>query len=183
MAQSSKLPVAMVGGAATAALLGWLLLRNAPEPTPSVAPTPTLAATPTATPTPTRAAPPTPVPAPTAAPEPDARPAPFSPFSFLSPEATVSTQVRLLQEGNDEAFRETFLPSVRDKVTPDAIAACRKRLSEVRVQPDWEKADDTVVDGHKVQSVSMWGKGLTGFHDVDGKWLADGLWCVPYGLP
>jgi hypothetical protein len=29
----------------------------------------------------------------------------------------------------------------------------------------------------------MFGKSMTGFHDVDGRWLADALWCLPVGLP
>jgi hypothetical protein len=29
----------------------------------------------------------------------------------------------------------------------------------------------------------MFGKSMTGFHEVDGRWLADGVWCLPVGLP
>jgi len=24
---------------------------------------------------------------------------------------------------------------------------------------------------------------MTGFHEVDGRWLADAVWCLPVGLP
>ena len=108
---------------------------------------------------------------------------PFTPFSFVSPAATVSTQVRLVEEGDDADFRQTFIPAIRDKETPDAIAACRKRLAQVRVQPDWEMAEDAVENGERVERVSMWGKSMTGFHEQNGRWLADALWCVPTGLP
>jgi hypothetical protein len=29
----------------------------------------------------------------------------------------------------------------------------------------------------------MFGKSMTGFHEVDGRWLADAVWCLPVGLP
>ncbi|MHB1843662.1 MAG: hypothetical protein ACYCWW_02345 [Deltaproteobacteria bacterium] len=107
----------------------------------------------------------------------------LSPYSLISPESAVSTQVRLLEEGRDQEFKATFMPDVQDQLTPDAIEACRKRLAQVRVQPDWEMAEDGAADGHKVERVSMFGKSMTGFHDMNGQWLADAVWCLPVGLP
>jgi hypothetical protein len=97
------------------------------------------------------------------------------------PQSTVETQLRLLHENRDADFRATFLPTVA--VTPEAIAACKKRIDQVPVKPDWEMAEDAFVDGHAVKRVSMFGKSMTGFHDLGGKWLADAVWCVPTGLP
>ena len=98
-----------------------------------------------------------------------------------SARATVDTQLMLLREGRDADFRATFLPTVA--VTPEAIAACRRRIDQVPVKPDWEVAEDVVIDGHAVRRVSMFGKSMTGFHELSGRWLADAVWCVPTGLP
>ena len=177
----NRLALALLGAAAALGLLAWFFLHDTPEPAPAVvAPVARRAPAPPEI----RAEPPTlrPAAAPAPPPEPDGGPT-FGRFSLISPEATVSTQVRLLAEGRDEAFRETFLPQIRDKVTPEAIAACRKRLAESRVQPDWEVAEDSQQDGHRVQRVSMWGKSTTGFHDTNGAWLADSVWCQPTGVP
>jgi hypothetical protein len=95
---------------------------------------------------------------------------------------TVESQLALLREGRDAELRATFLPSVA--LDDAAIAACRKRVAQVPVRPDWEMAEDGRDDqGHAVRRVSMFGKGMTGFHEVGGRWLADRAWCVPIGLP
>ncbi len=188
MAQGDGTKIAgwLAGVAALLAVLGFFLLRS-PSPAPPSAGAPAPVTPPAAAGAPRALSklaglpplrPPAPPPPP---PRPDG--GTFGPFSLINPAATVSTQVRLLEDGDDEAFRETFVPSMRDKVTPDAIAACRKRLAQVRVQPDWEMAEDSTAGGERVERVSMWGKSMTGFHDVNGRWLADALWCVPTGLP
>ncbi len=96
-----------------------------------------------------------------------------------SPQATVQTQLDLLHGGSDEAFRATFLPSVQPSLTPDAIAACRRRVEHVPVRPDWEKAELSTGSAGRVLRVSMFGKSETGFHETAGQWLADAAWCVP----
>lgn len=104
-----------------------------------------------------------------------------SKLDVSSPEATVETQLELLRRGEDDAFATTFLPGV--VVTEEAIAACKKRIASVAVQPDWDMAEDRVVDGQRVQRVGMFGKSMTGFHQIGTRWLADTVWCVPTGLP
>jgi len=100
---------------------------------------------------------------------------------LTSPTATVDSQMMLLRENRDEEFRKTFLPSV--PISADQIDACKKKIASSVVKPDWEMAEEQVVNGHRVKRVSMFGKSMTGFHDMSGKWLADYLWCVPVGVP
>jgi len=102
---------------------------------------------------------------------------------LASPQVTVQTQVRLLAGGNPDLFRQTFLPSVQPQVTAEAFEACRKRVGQAPVQPDWEMAETGTSGGHRIVRVSMFGKSMTGFHQVDGRWLADAVWCVPVGVP
>jgi hypothetical protein len=102
---------------------------------------------------------------------------------LASPQVTVQTQLRLLAGGNPDLFRQTFLPSVQPQVTAEAFEACRKRVDQVPVQPDWEMAETGTSGGHRVVRVSMFGKSMTGFHQVDGRWLADAVWCLPVGVP
>jgi len=103
--------------------------------------------------------------------------------ALASPQRTVQTALGLLEAGDLALFRQTFLPSVQPQVTADAFAACRRRVRQVPVRPDWEMAEEFTSAGHRVLRVSMFGKSMTGFHDVDGRWLADALWCLPVGLP
>ena len=103
--------------------------------------------------------------------------------ALASPRDAVQTQLRLLEAGERDVFRETFLPSVQPQVTAAAFAACRKRVSQAPVRPDWETAEVSASGGHRVLRVSMLGKSTTGFHEVNGRWLADALWCLPVGLP
>ena len=63
------------------------------------------------------------------------------------------------------------------------IAGCRKKVASAVVMPDWEMAENEVVNGRRVRRVSMFGKSMTGFHEIDGRWLADAAWCVPVGVP
>lgn len=103
--------------------------------------------------------------------------------AVASPEIAVQTALRLLESGQEDLFRETFLPAVRPQVTAEAFEACRRRVRQSRVQPDWEMAEEVSSDGHRVVRVSMFGKSETGFHELGGRWLADALWCRPVGLP
>src|SRR5712691_8609415 len=120
------------------------------------------------------------VPTPRAAAKPSAG---LDPEALASPQATVGTELRLLEGGEQDLFRQTFLPAVQPQVTADAFAACRKRVRQVPVRSDWEMAEASASGGHRVIRVSMFGKSMTGFHEVDGRWLADALWCLPVGLP
>jgi hypothetical protein len=102
-------------------------------------------------------------------------------LDLASPQATVETQLELLRGGRDSELRTTFLPSV--SVTSEAIETCKRRVRSVPVRPDWEMAEDRVEQGHRVRRVSMFGKSMTGFHEMGRAWLADAVWCVPVGLP
>jgi hypothetical protein len=107
-------------------------------------------------------------------------PPPAPPAETKGAEHAVAAQLQLIENGRLEDLRETFMPEVRDRVTADALHACRVRIHQVPVRPDWEMAED----GPGVRRVSMFGKSMTGFHEQpDGRWLADTLWCVPVGLP
>jgi hypothetical protein len=107
----------------------------------------------------------------------------LDPVELASPQAAVQTAVRLLESGNQDLFRDTFLPSVQPQVTADAFAACRRRVSQAPVRPDWEMAEHVTSAGRRVVRVSIFGKSMTGFHEVGGRWLADALWCIPVGVP
>ena len=161
---------------ACAAVVAFVWLRrNGPEAGPKAP------ATSQTTPTATSAPAASPLPA---TPRPAARPPPeLDRAALASPQTTVETELRLLEAGEQDLFRETFLPSLQPKVTAETFAACRKRVRQVPVRPDWEVAESGESAGHRVVRVSMFGKSMTGFHEVDGRWLADALWCVPVGLP
>jgi hypothetical protein len=162
---------------ACAAVVAFLLLRRSgtdaprnPATTSETQPG-TPAARPAALPAPV-----TPAPAATT-------PAGLDPVMLASPQTTVQTELQLLESGKQDLFRETFLPSVQPQVTSEAFAACRQRVRQVPVRPDWETAEASTSGGHRVVRVSMFGKSMTGFHEVDGRWLADAVWCLPVGLP
>jgi hypothetical protein len=106
-------------------------------------------------------------------------PGPVSAGTLALDSATnaVATQVRLLQENREADFRATFLPSVA--ISADQWAACRKRVSATVVLPDWASATDETVSGHRVKRVAVLGAVATGFHELDGRWLADRVWCSP----
>lgn len=108
-----------------------------------------------------------------------------SALDLQSAESTVTTQARLLRDGRDDEFIATFLPSVRARLTPRALERCRARVvtSGIPLRPDWEVADESVEDGHRVRRVSIYGHETTGFHEIDGRWLADRAWCVPTDVP
>ncbi len=140
-------------------------------------------------PTPARSVP-MPVPESAAVPVPVPAPAPAVPAAPATPprsdaEHAVADQLALIDAGNLSALRDTFTPDVRARVTADAFAACRVRIHQVPVRPDWEMAEDGTDDhGRPVRRVSMFGKSMTGFHEQpDGRWLADAVWCLPVGLP
>ncbi|HYR18107.1 MAG TPA: hypothetical protein VEQ15_01365 [Myxococcales bacterium] len=122
-------------------------------------------------------------PAPLAPPPAAIAPAGLDPVMLASPQTTVETELRLLEGGKADLFRQTFLPSVQPQVTAEAFEACRKRVRQVPVRPDWETAEASTSGGHRVVRVSMFGKSMTGFHQVDRRWLADAVWCLPVGLP
>jgi len=93
-------------------------------------------------------------------------------------EIAVETQIALLAAHRYVDFRRTFLPDV--EVTDEAIAACERRVVGRKVLPDWELAEEATIRGRRVRSVSMFGKSMTGFHEVaPGRWLADAVWCNP----
>ncbi len=164
---------------ACAAVVAFLLLRRSGTDggRNPVAASDSLPGTPTAVPA-------TPAPAVPITPKATANPpAGLDPAALASPRATVQTELRLLEGGEQDLFRETFLPSLQSQVTAEAFAACRQRVRQVPVRPDWEMAEVSASGGHRVVRVSMFGKSMTGFHEVDGRWLADAVWCLPVGLP
>jgi hypothetical protein len=159
----------VAGTIAALALACVVMLRRA---TPAPAPAPTAPVQVEVTPIVTSAAAPPLAPPPPPPPGTDA-------------EHAVEMQLHLIADGDLDALRATFTPEIRTRVTADVLAACRVRVRQVPVRPDWEMATDEIDEhGQRVRRVSMFGKSLTGFHEQpDGRWLADALWCVPVGLP
>jgi hypothetical protein len=92
---------------------------------------------------------------------------------------TVRTQVVLLLAHRDAEFRATFLPSVQDQITDEVLAYCKQKLGRP-VRPDWEMAEDGLTaNGKRVRRVSMFGKSMTGFVELEpDRWLADSVWCA-----
>lgn len=104
--------------------------------------------------------------------------------ALASAQTTVQTQLTYLTDNQYDLFQQTFAEAMRPQVTREVFDACRVRVTQLPVRPDWEVAEETTNDaGHRVLSVSMFGKSLTPFEETDGRWLAGGLWCVPVGLP
>lgn len=100
-----------------------------------------------------------------------------------TPERALATQVALLRAADWAALRETFLPSVQLALGDRALDACRLAVIAAgrAVSPDWARAARGVQDGHPVLRVPVLrpGDDPTGFHQRDGRWLADALWCAP----
>jgi len=93
----------------------------------------------------------------------------LDPAALASARATVQTELRLLEGGEQDLFRETFLPSVQPQITAEAFAACRKRVRQVPVAAGLGDDRGRRLGGHRVVRVSMFGKSMTGFHEVDGR--------------
>jgi hypothetical protein len=167
--------VAIIGAAIVFGVISALVMtgRTPAEPAPPPTLTHTTESSPAIT-TPV-ATKPAPAPAPVVAP----------PVPITLAEQTVELQLRLIDERRLDELRATFTPELRDRVTTETMEACRTRIHQVPVRPDWEMAENTRgPNGLRIRSVSMFGKSLTGFHEQrDGRWLADALWCVPVGLP
>ena len=103
--------------------------------------------------------------------------------ALASPQTTVQTQRSLLEDNQYDLFVQTFVDAQRTLVTREVFEACRTRVKQVPVRPDWEMAEQRVVDGHSTSAVSLFGKSLTTFTELDGRWLAGSVWCLPVGLP
>ena len=65
---------------------------------------------------------------------------------LTDPQATVDTQIELLTSNRDDDLRATFMPNIRDKLTPQAMAACKRKVASHPVKPDWEMAEEATVD-------------------------------------
>lgn len=104
-------------------------------------------------------------------------------LDLSTPERAIETQVELLRTANYNAFRETFLPSVQLQLTDRVLDACRLAVvaSGRGVEPNWARADNVVENGHAVRRVPVLrpDDAFTGFHQIDGRWLADFPWCEP----
>ncbi len=103
--------------------------------------------------------------------------------ALASAQTTVQSQLSLLGDNQYDLFVQTFAEQVRPSITREAFDACRVRINQVPVLPDWEVAEPSTHEGRRVLAVSMFGKSLTEFEEVDGRWLAGSPWCVPVGLP
>jgi hypothetical protein len=128
-----------------------------------------------------------PVPAPAAQPAPASAPAAASlpaaaPASLPSREVALKgahdameREIALLAKNDYAAFAAAFTVPV----TREQFDVCKKRMSHAHLSPDWEMAEIGDEGGHRVLRVSIFGKGMTGFHEIGGVWRADTVWCVP----
>lgn len=157
----------------------------APPPMPRQDEPVTQPAPPPPSPPPAVPAPPAP-PAPAApAPSPPTPSTPSDPFAGVdlgTPRAAVDAQVALLRDGRDEAFRATFVAGLRERITREEIVECRRELTAMgnRPRPQWDTLVEATQDGHSVARLLMvqGASRYTTFHRVDGRWLADDLWCL-----
>lgn len=102
-------------------------------------------------------------------------------LELSTPKQAVSTQTELLKSGKFEEFKFTFIEPLRKKIDQSVFERCRRYFltTEDEFEPDWEAAEEEEEEGKKVIRVSMYGHGPTGFHDLNGRWYADRLWCLP----
>ena len=96
-------------------------------------------------------------------------------LSFTSAENTMSSQLELLARGDIAGFRASFSVPVSD----EQFSICKKRMATAHLSPDWEMAKHTMQNGQRVTKVSIFGKGMTAFREVNGRYVADSVWCVP----
>ncbi|MFI5299437.1 MAG: hypothetical protein ACHREM_15200 [Polyangiales bacterium] len=94
---------------------------------------------------------------------------------------TYRTQLRLLEAGDLATFRATFLPGV--EVTEAAFAACQAGIKAHHPVPDWAHSDEQWDAGHFVVVVSIIGPEPARFHGLDGRYLADSVWCAQKPTP
>jgi hypothetical protein len=106
-------------------------------------------------------------------------PAPRSHTNAAAVAASIQAVVGQLRDGRADALRESFLPALRPALSAEILASCRARLLSASLTPDWEMAEESSLAGHPVVRVSLFAKGMTGFHLVGGHWLADAVWCAP----
>ena len=99
--------------------------------------------------------------------------------ALSSPRSAVDSAARFLEANDEGRFRQTLLPAVSGQLTPEQFARCRARVAQGPLTPDWETAVRATEGGHEVVRVSLFGKALTGFHELGGRWLADSPWCLP----
>ena len=86
-------------------------------------------------------------------------------LAFKSAENTMSAQLDLLARNDIAGFRATFsIP-----VTDEQFALCKKRMTNAHLSPDWEMAKHTTENGQHVTKVSIFGKGMTAFREVNGR--------------
>lgn len=112
--------------------------------------------------------------------EPGAPAATRQTLPLTSPRQTIAAELALLGTDRVEAFRSTFLPEIQAQITPEVFLACKARVMNRAVRPDWEVAEERVVSGRRVLSVSIFGKSTTGFVEVSpDEWRADAVWCLP----
>lgn len=133
-------------------------------------------------PTPPPASPPSPVTVPESVSVPSSVPSASSPAAprapallFNSAENTMSSQLELLARSDIVGFRASFSVPISD----EQFALCKKRMTNAHLSPDWEMAKHTTQNGQRITKVSIFGKGMTTFREVNGRYIADSVWCVP----
>lgn len=114
--------------------------------------------------------------APPAASLPSSAPAPPEPPPAVKQvHAAMQKQIALLARDDFAAFEKSFAVPV----TREQFELCKKRMKRAHLSPDWEMAEITEEQGHRVVRVSIFGKGMTAFRETDGGYVADTVWCVP----
>ena len=103
---------------------------------------------------------------------------PLAPAALGSPEETLQTQVKLLFKGDVDRFRETLMPAAQRELTREAFYGCVARVKQSPLSPE-PLAGEATVDGKPVKRVKVMGQVEVAFDRVDGRWLAETLWCKP----
>lgn len=96
---------------------------------------------------------------------------------MATPRDSVQYQLELLKAGRAEDLVPCFTERLRDRITPDAVAAGMRELSGTSLDELFagvEKGGDGDTETVKVKMGN--GRTLTTLVHVDGKWLADTIW-------
>ncbi len=154
----------LIALALATALFVLLLMRDPPTPPPASPPSPVTVPEPAS------------VPGSVTVPSASSPAAPRAPaLLFNSAENTMSSQLELLARSDIAGFRASFSVPISD----EQFALCKKRMTNAHLSPDWEMAKHTTQNGQRITKVSIFGKGMTTFREVNGRYIADSVWCVP----
>jgi len=96
---------------------------------------------------------------------------------MATPRDSVEYQFELIKAGRAEDLVPCFTARLRERITPDAVAAGAREVSGMSLDELFSGVEASEVDGHEAAKVKMGnGRTLTTLVLTDGKWLADTIW-------